>query len=753
MDIPVEDTMTKLTIEQITLEPSAEPATTSMIIPEEDTEKTTTEETWHDNFPRGQLSSLQDKNREPSPLSDKDIESPPLAKFGDKPDVAKSYRKAVKKCGDTSEAQLQRLVTEIAKLKDEILKRQSTTVASGAITAPSRKIEAIGEERREGQTKIEPRKGSFERKVQQVASTTMRERASYEDRYWDEFNETKRMAQLPTARIYRKRPSVDSSEDVDSSEILIPESLTDFTTADDEAERRHGSRLPMFDYIYDVEQTYADSESKSSASRGSRRKPEESAPEGSTRGIRKDIYETQDYAESDTDSTDGETSGPVEEASEDGSSNTHFRTQKPSLFQGLRQSRAGNKKKAAESDKILKFNYNSVKLSRKDLESSDRGLKYKDLDLIDGNLWQRCQIPKSHDEHFQKKLITKAMEPLSKLMDSRNKAIKARDKTPEQSNEAMEPASRSPTQRSTMPKTVDDALRASSDSAKAAAALIVAAGHLTKAAAMLAKAVAPRWETSATLSKASPTPSRTSAAPHRISATLSKAAVARIKASTGPSKASMTSSRASATCSRAFQKRISRKAIKMHSKPAVPPTKARAVCSKVAREPIQAAETSPNSLAAFLKAVTAPFQAVAVSFQTVTKPAKAVATLTKLQVMVPRTKPMASSTRPIVTPTKAAGSPTKAATAPTKAAAPPAKAAASPTMAAASPTMAAASPTMAAESLTKAAASSTKAAASSTKTTVSSIRTAVSPTKAARTRAKAPLVSTKAKTATAERKL
>lgn len=60
-----------------------------------------------------------------------------------------------------------------------------------------------------------------------------------DDRHWDEFNETKTMAQMPTAKIFRKRNvPIDSNEDVDSSEILIPESLTDFTSNEEEGERQ-----------------------------------------------------------------------------------------------------------------------------------------------------------------------------------------------------------------------------------------------------------------------------------------------------------------------------------------------------------------------------------------------------------------------------------------------------------------------------------------------------------------------------------
>lgn len=75
-------------------------------------------------------------------------------------------------------------------------------------------------------------------------------RRSHDERHWDEFNETKTLARLPTAKVLRGPPD---GEDVESSEILIPDSLTDFTQVDDEAERRRNARAPLSDVrIYSI---------------------------------------------------------------------------------------------------------------------------------------------------------------------------------------------------------------------------------------------------------------------------------------------------------------------------------------------------------------------------------------------------------------------------------------------------------------------------------------------------------------------
>lgn len=51
---------------------------------------------------------------------------------------------------------------------------------------------------------------------------------------------------MPTAKVFQRRnQTADLNEDVDSSEILIPESLTDFTSVDVDAERGRSSFFPL----------------------------------------------------------------------------------------------------------------------------------------------------------------------------------------------------------------------------------------------------------------------------------------------------------------------------------------------------------------------------------------------------------------------------------------------------------------------------------------------------------------------------
>ncbi|XP_022655664.1 uncharacterized protein LOC111248128 [Varroa destructor] len=288
-------------------------------IPEEDSEESAHEEMWHENVQK---------------------DSPPPAKYTNVPiavhrpavhrdDVPRStkvppVRQNITKNprGTASEAQLQRLVDEIAKLKEEILRRQRDSIALLSATPPAAStpqpqppppapspppspagvgfqgyalreppvqpvaplpaynindqppIQAVvevkgqmkaAEVNREIIAQIAKQQTELQMKVEKVAQKTIKREKprSHDERHWDEFNETKTLARLPTAKVLRGPPD---GEDVESSEILIPDSLTDFTQVDDEAERRRNARAPLSDYANDPDHPTRDP--KGSAAQG-----------------------------------------------------------------------------------------------------------------------------------------------------------------------------------------------------------------------------------------------------------------------------------------------------------------------------------------------------------------------------------------------------------------------------------------------------------------------------------------------------